>query len=111
MDKPAAHAPPAKPAAGKPAVPAPKPGTKAHAHAAPAHAAPAGDAGQRVGGYAALSGWMMGLVAGLIVMGMTSIRPAWLFILVGLLIVGVSFYLASFLGGRLTKGWLPPAAH
>jgi predicted lipid-binding transport protein (Tim44 family) len=106
LDKPAAHAPPAKSVAGKPATPAAKPGSKAHAHAGPPD-----DAGQRVGGYAALSGWMMGLVAGLIVMGMTGVRPAWLFILVGLAIVGFSFYLASFLGGRLTKGWLPPAGH
>lgn len=120
MDKPAAHAPAAKPAAGKPAAGSrPAPGGKPAAGATPAaggKSAPAkgaakpADQGKRVGGYSALSGWFMGLVSGVIVMSMTNLRPEWLFLAVGLPVVGVSFYLSSFLGGRLTKGWLPPGS-
>lgn len=107
MDKPTTHDKPATHAPGKPTT-APAKGAGHKPPGAGSKGAKPIDGGQRVGGYSAVSGWFLGLVAGVIVMGMTGLRPAWLFLAVGLPVVGVSFYMASFLGGRLTKGWLPP---
>jgi hypothetical protein len=110
LDKPGAHPPGGKPAGHPPAAKAAASPSKAAAKPGASPNSPKQvDSGQRVGGYSALSGWFLGLVAGVIVMGMAGFRPAWLFLVVGLLVVGVSFAMASFLGGRLTKGWLPPA--
>ena len=63
------------------------------------------DEARRVGTYAATAGWVLGVVAGIIVAGLASSRSSVLFGLVGVPAVLVSFFLGSFAGGRIARDY------
>jgi hypothetical protein len=95
---------------------------KAHApaaHAAPAaKAAPAGDPTKygggmipiddvkRVGSFAAVAGWVFGLIGGVVIVALIGARPVWLFGVVGVPVVLASYLFGTFAGGRVSRNYL-----
>lgn len=92
------------------------PAAPGDAHAAPAAAAapkhvPAAGLpltpaeAKRVGGFASIAGWALGLITGAIVAGLATTQAASLFGLVGVPLVLVSYFLSTFAGGRITADY------
>jgi hypothetical protein len=79
----------------------PSPAKHAAASASPG-AMPAEEA-RRVGSFAALAGWIFGLLAGIIVTALSTARPMYLFGVVGIPVVLVSYFLGTFAGGRISR--------
>ena len=60
---------------------------------------------KRVGNFAGTAGWVLGLVAGVIVAGLASSRSPVLLGLVGVPAVLVSYFLGTFAGGRIARDY------
>ena len=64
------------------------------------------DDAKRVGSFAAVAGWVFGLIAGIVITALIGARPAYLFGVVGVPIVLASYLFGTFAGGRVVRTYL-----
>ncbi len=61
---------------------------------------------KRVGSFAAVAGWVFGLIGGIVVVALIGARPAWLFGVVGVPVVLVTYIFSTIAGGRVSRNFL-----
>ena len=59
---------------------------------------------KRVGSFAAVAGWVFGLIRGIV--ALIGARPAWLFGVVGVPVVLVTYIFSTIAGGRVSRNFL-----